>query len=147
MTKALASTIVGFILLFLFQSLSDSSNTIVKIFRTQDNLLKKDKNYKVSDETKIKISNELKKILKCLKIKIICFSVFELIFILFFFYYVTAFCQVYKNTQVSWLLDSLSSYIISFFITLALSLIFALLYKISVRYKINIIYKISLLVY
>ena len=147
MTKAIVSTIVGFILLLIFESLSNSSNNIVKIFRTQDNLLKKDKNYKVSDETKIKISNELKKILKCLKIKIICFSVFELIFILFFFYYVTAFCQVYKNTQVSWLLDSLSSYIISFFITLALSLIFALLYKISVRYKINIIYKISLLVY
>ena len=147
MTKALVSTIVGFILLFLFQSLSDSSNTIVKIFRTQDNLLKKDKKYKVNDETKIKISNDLKKILKCLKIKIICFSVFELLFILFFFYYVTAFCQVYKNTQVSWLLDSLSSYIISFFIALALSLIFAMLYKISVGYKINIIYKISLLVY
>ena len=147
LTKNIVSTLVRFILLFIFQSLSDSSNAIIDIFRTQDDLLKKDKNYKVSDETKIKIKNDLKKIFKCLKIKIICFSVFEFLFLLFFFYYVTAFCQVYKNTQISWLLDSLSSYVISFVITLLLSLIFALLYKISVRYKINIIYIISLLVY
>ena len=120
---------------------------IIKIFRTQDNLLKKDKTYKVDDETKIKISNEIEKILKCLKIKIICFVIFELLLSLFFFYYVTAFCHVYKSTQTSWLLDSLSSYIISFFITLILSLILAMLYKLSVNYKINILYKISLLVY
>ena len=147
LTISIVSTIVGFILLYIFQSLSDSSNTIIDIFRTQDNLLKKDKTYKVSDETKIKINNDLNKIFKCLKIKIIFFSVFELLFLLFFFYYVTAFCQVYKGTQTSWLLDSLSSYIISFFITLILSLIISLLYKISIRYKIFIIYRFSLLVY
>ena len=147
LTISIVSTIVGFILLYIFQSLSDSSKTIIDIFRTQDNLLKKDKTYKVSDETKIKINNDLNKIFKCLKIKIIFFSVFELLFLLFFFYYVTAFCQVYKGTQTSWLLDSLSSYIISFFITLILSLIISLLYKISIRYKIFIIYRFSLLVY
>ena len=147
LTKSIASTIVGYILLFIFTSLSQSRDTIIKIFRTQDNLLKKDKTYKVDDETKIKISNEIEKILKCLKIKIICFVIFELLLSLFFFYYVTAFCHVYKSTQTSWLLDSLSSYIISFFITLILSLILAMLYKISVNYKINILYKISLLVY
>ena len=147
LTKSIASTIVGYILLFIFTSLSQSRDTIIKIFRTQDNLLKKDKTYKVDDETKIKISNEIEKILKCLKIKIICFVIFELLLSLFFFYYVTAFCHVYKSTQTSWLLDSLSSYIISFFITLILSLILAMLYKLSVNYKINILYKISLLVY
>ena len=147
MTKTIVSTIFGYILLFIFQSLSQSSDTIVKLFRTQDDLLKKDKTYKVDDETKRKISFDLNKILKCLKIKIICCVIFELILTLFFFYYVTAFCHVYKNTQVSWLLDSLSSYIISFCITLVLSLILASLYKISIKYKINMLYKISLLIY
>ena len=146
-TKTIVSTVVGYILLFIFQSLSQSSTNIIKIFRAQEDLLKKDKTYKVDDETKIKISNDIKKILKCLKIKIIFFFIFELLFILFFFYYVTAFCHVYQNTQVSWLLDSLVSHIISFAITLALSLTLALLYKISIKQKIKILYKISLLIY
>ena len=147
LTKSLASTIVGFILLYFFQLLTQSSQTIINIFRKQEDLLKKDKKYKVDEKTKIKIKVELKKILKCLKIKIICFIIVELLFILFFFYYVTAFCQVYHNTQVSWLLDSLSSYIISFVITLILSFIFALLYKISINYKMEKLYDISLFIY
>ena len=147
LTKSLASTIVGFILLYFFQLLTQSSQTIINIFRKQEYLLKKDKKYKVDEKTKIKIKVELKKILKCLKIKIIFFIIVELLFILFFFYYVTAFCQVYHNTQVSWLLDSLSSYIISFVITLILSFIFALLYKISIKYKMEKLYDISLFIY
>ena len=147
LTKTLVSTIVGYLLLILFSSLSQSSDSIVQIFRDQEELLKKDKNYKVEDNTIIKIGNDIKKILKCLKIKIICFTILELLFVLFFFYYVTAFCQVYQNTQVSWLLDSLSSYLISFLITLVLSFVLTCLYKISIFYKIKIMYKISLFLY
>ena len=147
LTKTLVSTIVGYLLLILFSSLSQSSDSIVQIFRDQEELLKKDKNYKVEDNTIIKIGNDIKKILKCLKIKIICFTILELLFVLFFFYYVTAFCQVYQNTQVSWLLDSLSSYLMSFLITLVLSFILTCLYKISIFYKINIMYKISIFLY
>ena len=145
LTKALVSSITGYILLFIFQSLSQSSDNIIKIFRKQEDLLKKDKTYKVNNETKVKIFSEIKKILKCLTIKIILFVVFESLFILFFFYCVTAFCQVYFNTQVSWLLDSLSSYIISFFVTLVLSFLLTIMYKNAINYKIKILYKISLL--
>ena len=146
-TKSIVSTIICFILLSFCHSLIQSSQNIIKIFRNQENLLKKDKKYKVDEETKLKIENDIKKILKCLKIKIICFMIIESLFIFFFFYYVTAFCQVYQNTQVSWLLDSLSSYIISFFITFIFSLASALSYKISIYCKIKILYNISLFIY
>ena len=146
-TKSITSTIVSFILLFFFQSLTQSSSNIVKLFRNQENLLKKDKKYKVEEDTKRKIEKDIHKILKCLKAKIICFIVLEAIFMLFFFYYVTAFCHVYFSTQTSWLLDSLVSYLISFLISFAISLIFAILYKISLYNKIKILYTISMFIY
>ena len=142
-----ASTIVTIILLYFFESLTQSSNKIETLFREQENLLKNDKNYKVSNNTIYEIKNKIEKIIKCLKIKIILFLIFEALFMLFFFYYVTAFCQVYKNTQVSWLLDCISSYAMSLIITLALSYLASVFYKLSIQYKIKILYKMSVLFY
>ena len=147
LTISLVSTIVTFILLYFFESLTKSNSRIEKLFREQENLLKNDKTYKVNNETINEIKNKIEKIIKCLKIKIILFLIFEALFMLFFFYYVTAFCQVYQNTQVSWLLDCISSYAISLIITLAISYLAAVFYKLSIQYKIKILYKISVLVY
>jgi surface protein len=146
-TKSLTSSIVSYILLYFFQSLTQSSNNIRKLFRNQEDLLKNDKKYKVEEDTKRKIESDIRKILKCLKIKIICFIVFESIFMLYFFYYVTAFCQVYLSTQTSWLLDSLTSYLISFLISLVISLVLTILYKISLYNQIKILYIISMFIY
>ena len=109
----LASIIVSFLLLSFFQTLTQSSNKIKKLFKEQDKLLITDKNYKVNQDTILKIKNEVLKITKCLKIKIIFFFIFELLIMLFFFYYVIAFCHVYESTQISWLLDNISSYVMS----------------------------------
>jgi len=48
---SLVSLIVSFILLYFFQTLTESSNKIKNLFKEQDNLLKTDKNYKVKQET------------------------------------------------------------------------------------------------
>mgnify|MGYP006873017867 CR=1 FL=1 len=147
LTISLVSTIVSYILLYFFQSLTQSSDKIEDIFKDQENLLKADKKYKVNEITKRKIEDDLMKIIKCLKIKIICFIIFEFLFMLFFFYYVTAFCQVYQSTQISWLLDCISSYFISLLISLLLSLICSFLYKVSIKYQRKILYKIVLFIY
>ena len=147
LTISFASTIICFVLLYFFQSLTQSSNKIEKLFREQEKLLKGNKKYKVKEGTKIKIDYEIKNIIKCLKIKIIFFIILEPLFMLFFLYYATIFCQVYKNTQISWLLDTISSYAISILITLFVSFFCTILYKISVNYKNNILYKISTFVY
>lgn len=141
------STIVSYVLLYFFQSLTQSSDKIEDLFKDQENMLKADKKYQVNEITKRRIEDDLNKIIKCLKIKIKCFIIFEFIFMLFFFYYVTAFCQVYQSTQISWLLDCISSYIISLFISLSLSLICSFLYKIAIKYHRKILYKIVLFVY
>ena len=143
LTISLTSTIVTFLLLFFVNTLSQSSKKIENLFRVQEKLLKKDDKYKVNNGTKIEIKNKIKDILRCLRIKIIFFIILEFLILIFFFYYVTIFCQVYKNTQVSWFLDFISSYVISLGITVAFSLVFAFIYKLSIRYKIKIFYKLT----
>ena len=144
---SITSVIVSVALLFFFQSLTQSNSKIEKLFRKQEELLKADKSYTVTEESKNEIRSNIEKIVKCLKIKIIIFMILELIFMLFFFYYVTAFCQVYRKTQISWLLDCLSSYVISFIFTVVLSLVFAALYKLAIKYKLKLLYKISTFIY
>ena len=144
---SLSSTIVSFILLFFFQSLTNSSNKITDLFRQQEKILKKNKDYQVNESTKLKIQDEIDKILKCLKIKIICFIIFEILTLLFFFYYVTAFCHVYKNTQISWIIDSLLSYVMSFAISVIFSFTLSIFYKISINNQIKILYSITTYLY
>ena len=144
---SLSSTIVSFILLFFFRSLSQSNNQIEKLFREQENILRTDKEYKVDNEVIKEIRNKISKIMKCLNCKINIFLTIEIIFLAFFFYYVTAFCQVYRSTQISWLLDCLSSYAISMAITLVASFLFAMIYKISIKCRMKTLYKIIIFLY
>lgn len=144
---SIASSIATFVIIQAFQSLTHSSDKIETLFREEENLLKADKNYKVSDTTKMKIQNEIFKIIKCLKIKIIFFLIFEFSFLIFFFYYVTIFCQIYQNTQLSWLLDSILSYVLSISFTLVLSFLCSIFYKIALNNNRRILYRILIFIY
>jgi hypothetical protein len=144
---SIVSSLVSFFLLLFFQILTQSSGKIEDLFRTQEILLKHDKNYIVTEGTKKLIQSNINRIMRCLKVKIICFFILEFIFMLFFFYYATAFCQVYQSTQNSWLLDCLSSYGISLIVTIVFSFICALLYIISLKYRLQYLYKIITFIY
>ena len=144
---SLASTVVSFILIFFFQHLSQSSNKITKLFKDEEEIMKKNKDYKVSKNKIHEINLEINSILKCLKIKIIIFFITEMIVILLFFYYVTLFCEVYKSTQISFTYDVLISYALSVLISLGISLIFSITYLISYKKKIKFLYIITLLIY
>ena len=52
-------------------------------------------------------------IVKCLKIKFICFFILSFVFLLFFWLYVACFCAVYKNTQIFLIQVMLLSYFIT----------------------------------
>ena len=52
-------------------------------------------------------------IIKCLKIKFICFFILSYTLLLFFWFYVACFCAVYKNTQIFLIQVMLLSYLIS----------------------------------
>ena len=131
----------------LFTNLSNSTNEIRDVFRNEEIKLVKNKKYTVSDERKKEILNEIEKILKKYKIKIIILIVIEFLLMLFFWYYVTAFCHVYNSTQYSWLFDSflsiLSRTVIDFLFPLGL----AKLYRLAVESNIKCLYRIVLFFY
>ena len=146
-TVFLLSTFIGFILLTFFTKLSNSTNAMRELFLIEEEKMKSNKKYKVSNERKIEIKNEIEKIFRNYKIKIIILVVAELLFMIFFWYYVTIFCHIYKSTQISWILDSLLSMISRFIIDRLICLGLAKLYKIGVDLNVYCIYKFAMFLY
>ena len=146
-TIILLSTLIGFFFMTLFTNLNNSVNNIRDIFRKEEEKIKKDKKYKVDEKRKKEIIIEIEKILKKHKIKVICFIIIEALLILFFWYYVTAFCHVYSSTQLSWLLDSFLSILSRLVIILLFSLGFAKIYRISIESNTYSIYRFVLFFY
>jgi hypothetical protein len=146
-TVILLSTLVGFVFMTLFTNLSNSTNEIRNVFRNEEKKLIKNKQYTVTDKRKKEILNEIDKILKKNKIKIIILIVIEFLLMLFFWYYVTAFCHVYNSTQYSWLFDSFLSILSRTVIDFLVPLGFAKLYRLAVEANIRCIYKIVLFFY
>ena len=146
-TIILLSTLVGFIFMTLFTNLSNSVNSIRDIFRKEEEKLKKDKKYEVTKKRKEEILDEIKKILNKHKIKVIILIIIEVSLMIFFWYYVTAFCHVYPSTQTSWLLDSFLSILSRIIIISLISLGFAKLYRISIESRAHCIYKFVLFFY
>ena len=131
----------------LFTNLSNSINDIRDIFRKEEDKLKQNKKYIVTEKRKKEILGEIEKALKKHKIKVIILIFIEFSFILFFWYYVTAFCHVYSSTQISWLLDSFLSMLSRLIIIILLSFLFAKLYRIAIESNIHCIYKFVLFFY
>ena len=146
-TVILLSTLIGFLFMTLFTNLSNSSNDIRNLFREEEEKLMKNKNYNVSNKRKKEIQLEVEKILNKFKIKIIILIIIEFLLMLFFWYYVTAFCHVYNQTQYSWLFDSflsiLSRTVLDFLVPMGL----AKLYRISVESELKCIYRFVLFFY
>ena len=93
--QILYSTIVSAIINVILKQLSLSEKQILTI--------KSQINYKDAKEK----SESIK---KCLKIKMIIFSLISFLFMLFFWYFISAFCSVYKNTQIILIKDTLISF-------------------------------------
>ncbi len=144
---SLTSLLTGIVLANVFQHLIDSRNSYEDVFRIEEKKMRKLKNYKVSEKTKLKIANKIRQISKKLKFKIVIFIIIEFSIMLFFYYFVTAFCEVYKKTQISWLFDFFSSFLLSLLGEIFLSLLLTVLYTISINYKIKFIYTITIFFY
>lgn len=124
--------------------MTHSKPIIEKLFRKQEDKMREDDKYIVTEETKLDINKKLKIIYKILKIKVFLYFVIEIILFLFYAYFIIAFGEVYRNTQLNVFKDSISSFIVSFLTSMIFSLIFCILYRISLKYKIEILYKIIL---
>ena len=100
---------------------------------------------------KIKHLNQLNnkaasEIFRCIKIKLIFFFVFTIIFFVLYWYMVSSFCSVYQNTQSPFIKDSLLSFLLSLLLTFVLYLIPPALRICAIRDKkvrLKFIYKLS----
>ena len=143
---SILSAIISLFLLLL-NRLINSRYKLEDVFRNEEEKMKKNKKYIINSQKKIKIRRQINKILKKLKIKIFIFLFINIILMLFFIYFVTAFCAVYKDTQLSWVSDSITSFISIIVIELLISFFNASLYTSALRYKIEILYNISVFIY
>ena len=142
--STIISTCLSIFIAFLFRMLTESNDDFEEGFREEEAKMRKDDNYIVSNERKYEIKNGIIKTLKILKIKIIIFNLLDLIIFLFSSYYMIAFCEVYKNTQINWFTDSISSFFLSFLAQILTSFILIILYEISLKYKCCLFYKLVL---
>ena len=145
-TIVVFSTLISFILVLFFKILINSRYDIEDIFRQEEKKMRKNKKYTVNEKNKKKIKEKISAIIFKLKIKNIIFICIEFLFMLFFFYFVTAFCDVYSYTQLSWLEDSVSSFFLSLILEFCESLYISLLYKVSITYKIECMFNLILFI-
>ena len=146
-TVSIFSTVTSYLLVKSLNSLTNSKDSIEILFREEEIKMRKNKNYKIDIDKKKKIYASLLKTYKIMKIKIICYIIIEFILMIFFLYFVTAFCEVYRDTQMSWLYDSFASFLISFPIELLISFFISIMYIISIKIKVKCLYNFVLFLY
>jgi len=141
------STLFSLISIIAFQLLTNSKNEVEDLFREEEKKMREDNKYIVNKKKRKKTLVEIYQINKKLKVKIFFFILIEFSIMIFFYYFVTAFCEVYKKTQVSWIIDSIISYLLAFPIQFLTSFIIAALYKLSIENQIKWLYNLSMFLY
>ena len=98
---AIYSTIISMILNYPLNFLALSNDAII--------------NFK-QDNTKINLLKKLKELIKILTIKFTLYFIISFLFLIFFWYYISMFGVIYRNTQLNLLKDTLISIGLSLFI-------------------------------
>jgi len=106
--QILYSSVITFFINSLLKYLSLSENAIIK--------LKREKNID-------SVMQKAKEQEKFLKIKFIFFYICSFLFMSFFWYFISSFCAVYKNTQIILLKDTSMSFVLSMIYPLGLNLL------------------------
>ena len=120
-------------------------NIIVKYFSLTEKKITKFKNERTNGD----LYGKMKKLINLLKIQIIIFYIISYIFLIFFWYYLSCFCAVYKNTQIYLIKDTIISFGFSLIYPFPLYLIPGIFRFISIKNKNNenkCLYNISLLI-
>ena len=147
LVQSVFSSLISMVLLNSFEHMIDSRGDFEDIFKEEEEKLRKNNDYKVNKKKKINIILKIRYICLKLKRKIIIFFILEFLIMLSFYYFVTAFCEVYQNTQISWLFDFFNSFWLSLLAEILLAWILAIFYYFSIRYKLNLVYKIVIFFY
>ena len=127
------STLISVVIKMILKKIISSEEKIVELKKIKDinKALKEAENY-----------------FKKLKIKFIIFFIINILFLLLFWYYLSCFGAVYKNTQTTLLKDSIISFITSQITPFFIALIPCSLRKIALKAKKknrNCLYKLTVL--
>ena len=123
------STIISEVLNFLINLLGLSEQNILKI--KNDYILPED------------VDKKFNNLLKLLKVKFILFFIINISLLFLFWYYVTCFCGIYRNTQIHLLKDFLCSFITSIIIPFFYYLIPGVFRIYAIKKKHKMLYKFS----
>ena len=127
--KSVYSLLVGFIIMFFLNFLSNSKNAFDE---ATDNIFD-------CEEYKKKVN----KILFGLKIKLAFFFTINFLLMIFFWYYCSTFCAVYYNSQEELVKGTLVSIITSMLIPFPVSIIMALIRYIALKKKSKCLFRIN----
>ena len=105
---------------------------------SQDEIINIKENYNQKE-----INNEVKKVIRYISIKCILFFIVGIILLFGFWYYLSAFCAVYYNTQTSLIKDNIISFLTSMLYPFLLDLIPVTFRMISLTNKMKCLYIFS----
>lgn len=126
--KTIFSVVCTSIISSLLRFLSLSQSQIQKVKEEKDN------------KKSLKMAN---KFIGCIKLKIIAFFFLVALFLGLFWYYVTAFCSVYRNTQKFLIIDTITSFGMSMVYPFGICFFTAFFRILSLRKKSRCLYKFS----
>ena len=122
---------ISLIIDFILNKLSSSKYKLNKI------LIMEDKSQKAYSSIAI---NEI----QCYKRKLIGFFIISFILLLFFWYYCSVWCSIYRNCQKFWLLTSFITIFLSLSIPFILCLIPIIIRYVSLKHSIKFLYDINI---
>ena len=114
------------------------SSLLEKLSLSQDEILNIKENYNLKE-----INNEVKKAIKYITIKVVLFFIVSIILLFGFWYYLSAFCAVYYNSQIPLLNDNIASFLTSMIYPFLLDLIPVIFRIISLTNKMKCLYIFS----
>ena len=123
------STIISTILNFLINIFGLSEPKILKI--KNGNILEKDVNKKFNN------------LFRVLRINFILFFIIDFVILFLYWYYITCFCGIYRNTQIHLLKDSLCSFVVSLITPFFIYIIPGVFRTCALKSKNKLLYKFS----
>ena len=112
-------------------------NALIKLLGLSESIIIKFKN------NKINMNERINKLITTLKIKFSLFYIINFILLILFWYYITCFCGIYKNTQIHLIKDSLLSFALTLITPFGMYLLVGIFRLTAIKRKSKCLYGFS----
>ena len=112
-------------------------NALIKLLGLSESIIIKFKN------NKINMNERINKLITTLKIKFSLFYIINFILLILFWYYITCFCGIYKNTQIHLIEDSLLSFALTLITPFGMYLLVGIFRLTAIKRKSKCLYGFS----